>query len=305
MKNGTTVSLPELIALRFQAQTIALSKHRRKVGSKFSRAGENSAIAFGRGLEFAEVREYQAGDDIRTMDWRVTARTGKPHTKLYQEERERSLFLAVDYCQDMFFGTRVAFKSVIAARAAALIAWVAMEGHHRIGSLLFSDDQRVETRPKIGQQGVLPLLKRLAEMSEQPAKSSQSQALSQALVRLNRVATPGSTVVLISDCSGLDKVAENHLCQLASHCQVMIVFVYDPVEKNLPEDQSYAFTNGEQFTALDCSDLTLQKNYTEQFCEREAYFRKQSLQLGISFIALATNDSMVDVLSRGLSGILK
>ncbi len=98
-------------------------------------AGNRQSRFRGRGIDFQESRNYQPGDDIRTMDWRVTARTGRPHTKVFQEERERPIIIVIDCNPSMFFGTRVAFKAVIAARLAALIAWAAIRNGDRIGAV--------------------------------------------------------------------------------------------------------------------------------------------------------------------------
>jgi len=129
----------------------------------------------GRGIDFEETRIYQPGDDIRTMDWRVTARTGKPHTKVYREERERPTFFLVDYNPSMFFGSKVAFKSVIAAKTAAILAWAAAREGNRVGGLVFSGNLLRTTPLKASSHGVLPLLKSLANVSSPPRYPSTMQ----------------------------------------------------------------------------------------------------------------------------------
>ncbi|NKB46587.1 MAG: DUF58 domain-containing protein, partial [Legionellales bacterium] len=150
-----TVSLTQLIQLRFAAQLIDLRAHKR-VRSQL--LGGHLSSLRGRGMEFDEVRAYQAGDDIRTMDWRVTARTNKPHIKLYHEERERPVLLLVDFRPAMFFGTRVTFKSVIAAKVAALLGWAAIANGDRLGGVVFSGKDHVELRPRTRQHGTSPFL---------------------------------------------------------------------------------------------------------------------------------------------------
>lgn len=132
MTEGVTVQLDELIALRRYAQRV----HYKPTGSAI-RAGNHLSKLRGRGMDFAEARNYQAGDEIRHMEWRVTARTGRPHVKLYQEERERPVVILSDFNPSMFFGTRLAFKSVIAARLAAMLAWTAIKQGDRVGGLFF------------------------------------------------------------------------------------------------------------------------------------------------------------------------
>ena len=133
MTYGVTAELNELIALQRYAQI----GHYRPKGRSL-RAGQHLSKLRGRGMDFAEVRHYQAGDEIRHMEWRVTARTGRPHVKLYQEERERPVIILADFSPSMYFGTRLAFKSVVAARLAALLAWTVVKQGDRVGGLLFS-----------------------------------------------------------------------------------------------------------------------------------------------------------------------
>ena len=129
-----------------------------------ARLSGNYLSAFkGRGMEFDEARPYQPGDDIRSIDWRVTARTGKTHTKLYREERERPVLLWVDYRRSMFFGTQNYFKSVLAAKTAALLAWSAAQHGDRLGGLIFSENIHQELRPQRGKAGTLHFIKKLCE----------------------------------------------------------------------------------------------------------------------------------------------
>ena len=164
-QEGISASLEELIQYHLAAKKRPLHQ-KQKAASPL--AGQYTSTLYGRGLDFAETTAYTPGDDIRTMDWRVLARTGKPHTKRFHEEKERAVYFLVDYNESMFFGTRVTFKSVIAARATALLAWAACHQHDKVGGIIFSGDQQVELRPKIGKRGVLPLLKQLANIEKAP-----------------------------------------------------------------------------------------------------------------------------------------
>lgn len=132
MANGVIAELNELIDLRRYVQSI----YYRPQG-KAIRSGSHLSKLRGRGMDFAEVRNYQAGDEIRHMEWRVTARTGRPHVKIYQEERERPVVILTDFNPSMIFGTRIAFKSVIAARLTALLAWTVIKEGDRVGGVFF------------------------------------------------------------------------------------------------------------------------------------------------------------------------
>ncbi|HEY6130551.1 MAG TPA: DUF58 domain-containing protein, partial [Halioglobus sp.] len=143
--HGAYVQLNELIALRFPAQQIKLGRRKRALNSL---AGPIKSNFRGRGIDFEEVRSYQPGDDIRTIDWRVTARTGSAHTKLFREERERPVMVVIDQRGSMFFGSTHCFKSVLAAQLASLLAWSALHGGDRVGGLVFNDEGHQEIRPR-------------------------------------------------------------------------------------------------------------------------------------------------------------
>ena len=143
--HGVYAELADLIALRYGARNLQIGKRKRALSVL---AGPNKSNFRGRGIDFEEVRGYQPGDDIRTIDWRVTARTGSAHTKLFREERERPVLLVVDQRNSMFFGSQHCFKSVLAAQLASLLAWSALNNGDRVGGLVFNDNQHREFRPR-------------------------------------------------------------------------------------------------------------------------------------------------------------
>lgn len=150
-------SLDDLIRLSHPAAGLSLARPTVRA----LQSGQYLSAFKGRGMEFDETRPYAQGDDVRHLDWRVTARTGKPHTKLFREERERPVLLSVDYRASMRFATRGMFKSVMAARLAALVAWSALRHGDRIGGQIFSEAGRRELRPEHGQRAVLRWLEAL------------------------------------------------------------------------------------------------------------------------------------------------
>ena len=162
------VSTQHLIQLRHAAQSLPLKTAKVRA----LQTGQYYSPFRGRGMEFDEVRLYQPGDDVRTLDWRVTARTGKAHTKLFREERERAVYVWVDFRNPMFFATRGVFKSVMAAKIAALLSWSAHHQRDRVGGLLFSDDQHYELRPRGGKSSVLHLSQLLSQMTLRDSDSS-------------------------------------------------------------------------------------------------------------------------------------
>lgn len=188
-------------------------------------------------MDYAESRVYQPGDDARAIDWRRTARSGRMHTKLFREERERSLLLMMDTHASMRFGTRVRFKSVQAARAAALAAWSAARTGDRVGALAFGAVQEA-VDPRGGDRGVLGVLGALARWDRHPAGE---EPLSAALLRAQRLALPGSRALLISDGLCVDEAARAALLQLARRAEVRVLIVADALELSAPPPGSYAF----------------------------------------------------------------
>jgi uncharacterized protein (DUF58 family) len=193
--SGVSVSLRDLLALRGEAGRLDLVTRGKILAT---RSGGHLSRFRGRGMEFDESRVYQPGDDARNMDWRVTARAGTPHVKLFREERERPLWLLVDQGPSMRFGTRVAFKSVVAAQAAALLAWAAADRGDRVGGLVFDEQGRFEHRPAARTQGLLPLLQALAGGGRAAGVAGLGDVAA-AADQLVHLARPGSLIFILSD----------------------------------------------------------------------------------------------------------
>ena len=235
--DGVNLGIKELI--HYQSKTALLNLSPRKtVQAKL--AGTYLAKTKGRGMEFDEARHYQAGDDIRAIDWRVTARTGKTHTKLYREEKERPVFVLTDLSSGMQFGTQFLFKSVQAAHLSALIAWSARKRGDRIGGLVFNQHQHIECKPFTRQKAVLSLLNSMIKVQQGAQQEVQTTTqekitLANACARLRRLAHPGSLVFILSDFSQLDELAKQHIAQLSKHCEVIAHPISDPFEHQSPQ----------------------------------------------------------------------
>jgi len=299
------VSTPQLIQLHHAAQSLPL-----KVAKvRALQTGEYYSPFRGRGMEFDEVRLYQPGDDVRTLDWRVTARTGKAHTKLFREERERAVLVWADFRSPMFFATRGVFKSVLAAQTAALLAWSAHHQRDRIGGLIFSEDQHHELRPKGGKSAVLHLLQLLSKMSSLHMTENTSSTVSteqqqsacyQALMRLRRVSKPGSLVCLISDFRDFDQQAESVLTQISQHNDVIMLFVHDPIEEVLPDAGVYRVGNGQQVLAIDTSSQKSRQSYANKHVQKTLELKKMCMRHAMGFISLSTQDDLLATLRRQL-----
>jgi len=255
----------------------------------------------GRGMAFAETRLYQPGDDVRRMDWRVTARTGKPHSKIFREERERPLFISVDYRAAMAFATRGVFKSVQAAKLAGLLAWAAQQQGDRIGGQIFSEAGCLELKPHTGKAALLHFFKALVQPHY---TSSAANNLELALARLQQHAHPGSRVYVISDFRGLNPAAEQHLANLARHCEVVLLQIVDPLESQLPSQGRYRFTDRLRDIIVDSGDRQRLQAYQQRFAQRQAHLQQLSRKLGAIWLSCSTREAPLDVLSAARSRLL-
>jgi uncharacterized protein (DUF58 family) len=278
--DGINLNIRELIHYQGKTGLVNLSP-RKTVQAKL--AGAYLAKTKGRGMEFDEARHYQAGDDIRAIDWRVTARTGKTHTKIYREEKERPVFILADLSSSMQFGTQLMFKSVQTAHLSALLAWAARKRGDRVGGLIFNQYQHIECKPLTRQKAVLSFLNSLikvqtqsvgAQLSQRQAQSQESQGVTfaDACARLRRLAHPGSLIFLLSDFSQLNALATQHISQLSRHCEVIAYPISDPFEHELPKvkiSQKVALTDGINQQNLMLGEKDTESQYTAQ---HHAYF---------------------------------
>ncbi|WP_458070218.1 DUF58 domain-containing protein [Rhodanobacter sp. BL-MT-08] len=234
----TGVSLAELIALRARVGRAKLAP----LVSRAARSGQQSSRLYGRGMDYAESRVYQAGDDVRRLDWRLTARSGKLHTKLFQEDREGSLLILVDTHDAMRFGTRVRFKCVQAARLAACAAWYAARAGERVGVMAFG---RIDAllRPVAGPRGALAVCGALAEWDCRQ-ESDRKESLSDALMRANRLQHGASRVLLVSDGFCADAMSRQCLLDLSRHAAVSVLVVADAMELALVPPGRYPLEQG-------------------------------------------------------------
>jgi uncharacterized protein (DUF58 family) len=281
---GVRVSLDELIALRLRARRLARPAAR--VGGHQS--ATHASRFRGRGVDYVESRNYQPGDDIRQMDWRVTARTGRPHTKVFQEEREQSILLLIDANPSMHFGTRVRFKSVQAARAAALLAWAAVQGGDRAGALGFGPGLNAEVKPGGGPRGALRVLRALAEWDGIAASGGNTVPLSQALQRVRRLARPGSRVLLLSDGFSADAAAEGPLSLLAEHCDVAALLLTDPLERVAPAPGRYTLRSAGAQVVLDFGAARTRQSWPRLFAEQRQQFIDLLKRRGLAWSELET-----------------
>lgn len=294
-----SVSLKTLIDLAKQATRINLHHAQ----NRSQQSGGYVSRFKGRGMEFDETRLYQPGDDIRSIDWRVTARTGKTHTKVFREERERPVFISVDDRLTMQFATRGVFKSVLAAKLAGLLAWAAEYHGDRIGGQIFSELECRELKPQNGRHAVLRFLSAIvgktnltSSVNELGTTALPKITLEQVLARLAQHARPGSLVYVISDFRGINEQTETYLAKLAQHCEVVLIFIYDPLESSLPTKGRYRFTNNERDVVIDTSDEQRLKNFQQLFTLRLKRIESLAKKRGLTFIKCSTSEDPLQCL---------
>ena len=304
INEAVQISVPALVQLSRFAAYLPLGSE--KILARQS--GDYQSPFKGRGMEFDESRLYQAGDDIRNIDWRVTARTGKTHTKLFREERERQVFVWVDLRASMFFATRGMYKSVIASRLASLLAWSAIHHGDRIGGVIFSDDSHHELKPQRGKAGALRLINQMVRhptWEDSNARQRDKSAVLRSLVRLRRVARPGSLIFMLSDFRNLDEKMESQLILLSRHTDIVMVFIYDHLEQSLPAAGLYRVSNGEQEIILDTYNRERIESYHAHFEQHRQRLQRLAKRGSIHLISCSTEEDPLAVLQNGLSKKIK
>jgi uncharacterized protein (DUF58 family) len=288
--------LDDLLELRHQAHTIGLAAHH-LVNSRL--VGLYASVFRGNGMDFEEVREYREGDDIRLMDWRVTARTGTPHLKVFREERERAVMLAIDIGATMQFGTRGTFKNIQAARVASLLSWSANLHQDRVGALIYGAHQTKHFRVSRQRQGVWRILRALAEQGEEPV--AEHDALVDTFQRMRRVSPPGALVFFVGDFNREPGELEAGLASLRERHEVVIVPVDDPADWEIPDMGRVSFAGPEgRWIAVDTGSEDGRRRYREAWHRRRAGLGDLTRRLFIDVLPVRTDEDVHRAMARGL-----
>jgi len=256
LADGITPTLAELVALR----ALVLGRRPAKRG-RHGVSGHALSPLRGRGMEYAESREYAIGDDARHIDWRLTARSGKPHTKLFQAERERLTLIVADTAPSLYFGTRVRFKSVQAARAGAIAAWAAVRDGDRIAALRGSIKE-APVPPAAGPRGALRVLDALVRWYTQPP--ADDAGLTIALDHARRLLRPGSRLVLLADPASVAEVPPQRWPALTMHNEVIVLLLSDPLERDPPQ-AALPFQSAQHRLELDLATTAQRQRWRNEF----------------------------------------
>ena len=290
---GVDVQLSELLSYK-QHGKLTLNAKRLPASRQLS--GNYLANIKGRGMEFAEVRHYQPGDDVRAIDWAVTARTGKAHTKLFQEEKERPVFLLVDVSDSMVFGSQFVFKSVQACHLASLLSWQAKQRNDRLGGIVFNQQEVAELKPTSRSKGLMAFLHQSQMLCKNVAfKTKQQQSLLLQLKRLSHLVQTGSQVHLISDFSQLDEACYKLINLMRRHNQVTVWQVSDPLESHLPKQVLQTSLKINSMTGSGfLKNQRQQQSYQEAASQRQQLMENNLLKYGIAHYHISSSIPLLE-----------
>jgi uncharacterized protein (DUF58 family) len=278
--SGIEVTLNELVELRRNLTQLIKGNNK-----WLKQTGQLQTRIRGRGLEFDATREYQAGDDLRNMAWRVTARSLKPHIKVYHEERERPVWLAVDLSPSLYFGTRRMFKSVCAIKKAAAIGWAHLQKRERIGAMIAAEQKPMIFKPQASERNFLAILNSLAQSSAAHPEYNEKNYLRNLLINLQQQARSGSLIFILSDFFDFDDECQKLILHIAQRAQVALIFVYDPFEAEPPPPYQYLLTNGREKVAFNMDNAQSRFHYQQQFQMKQddllAFTRKYNIALQV------------------------
>ncbi|MDP5054570.1 MAG: DUF58 domain-containing protein [Congregibacter sp.] len=297
--NRVAVSLAHLRGLEFKARGFSFLP-RQPVQSVLT--GRHGSRLRGRGLNFEELRHYRPGDDIRSMDWKVTNRTGKPHVRVYTEERERRVHLLVDQRVSMFFGSQNAMKSAVAAEVAALAAWRVLSSGDRLGGVIFDDHDCYTISPQRSRNSVVDLLARLVKTNAslaagQPSRESQ---LNVAMDTLARRLSHDALVIYIGDGFGWNARSDELLKQMSMHNDVIVIHIYDPAEIELPRLDELIVSDGEMQIAVSGDRARLDERFRDSYNEHVAHMHRVLRRFGLPLISINTVDEPSKQLLKAL-----
>ncbi|WP_108858577.1 DUF58 domain-containing protein [Ruegeria sp. Alg231-54] len=263
--------------------------------------GRHASRLRGRGLNFEELRNYLPGDDIRTIDWKVTARTGEPHVRVYTEERDRPALLLVDQRVSMFFGTQVYMKSVIAAEAAAIAAHRVLGQGDRVGGIVFGDTDVAEHRPKRRPVALTQFLSSVGALNSKlraTLRDEPTVALNDMLKQAARIAHTNTLVCVFSDFDGLNEVSEKLLRRLSTSNDLILFNISDPSSRELAPNLRLTVSDGDRQIELDSSDRDLSHRIRTALEDRLAQLQTWSRRYGFSVVPLTTAEPTLDQLLK-------
>ena len=282
------VSLNDLLKMEHLSKGFSFLASKQKVRSLLG--GKHASKLRGRGLDFEEVRHYVAGDDIRNIDWKVTARTQKTHSRVYSEEKEKPTLIVVDQSKSMFFGSQKKTKSVVAAELAALTAFKVLKEGDRVGGIVFADNGIDIVYPKRDRKNILRFLEKIVTRNRELIDSKPiefEKALAETLAKVKNIVTHDFLVVVISDFQRYRPELIKFITRISRHNDVILAKVYDPMEQSIPKKKLVA-GNGEKQLLIDGENESLRQEFKEDFDGQFEKFKVEMKKHQIPVLSIDT-----------------
>ena len=296
------VTLDHLRALEGQARGLSFLP-RQPARSVLN--GRHVSRMRGRGLNFEELRDYMPADDVRSIDWKVTARTGKPYVRVFTEERDRPTLIVVDQRMSMFFGSELNMKSVTAAECAALAAFAILAQGDRVGGIVFGDTLLAEVRPARRRRALNQFLAGLAEANQllgPDAPNVEPQSINDVLRAVSRIAPRNHLVIVISDFDVIDDQTDKLVSGLSRHNDLVLGLVTDPFADQLPADAKLVISDGVLQASIDTADSKVHRDLQNLAQARIGAILDWQRRFGVPVLALnSAEDSLTQV--RRLMGM--
>lgn len=299
---GTVYVTPTHLArMEYDARRLRATPHRPHHSVL---AGRHASRLRGRGLNFEEIRAYVPGDDIRHLDWKVSLRVGHAMVRSYTEERDRPALFVVDQRMSMFYGTRRAMKSVVAAEVAALGAWMAFQAGDRAGAVVFDDHQIHSLRARRSRSSLQAVLGALARSNQALRADSSTRInpaqLNGALRAALHLATHDYLICVVSDFLGADEETLQLIRELATHNDVIAVLVFDPSARAVPHGGKIVVTEGELQVELDFGRKTIREPLSAMFEQRLQQTVELVQRCGVPTLAIDTEQPTLLQMARML-----
>jgi uncharacterized protein (DUF58 family) len=255
-------------------------------------------------MDFSEMKQYVQGDDTRNIDWKATRRTGKPYVRIYNEERDRNVWLVVSQMNSMFFGSKERMKSVSTAHTAALMAFKALETGDRVGAVVYNNEEVKFFKASSSKNNLVNIMTEIERQNRLlDARNSDNHKgnLGKALKILASLAKHDDLVILIGDARAVDEESARHITRINAHNDVIGVIVYDPMEEEIVQSSSLFLTDGAETVDLDSTDRHFMERYRARLQERKEAFRNLSRKNALPIIMISTQRAVLDQLYEQLS----
>jgi uncharacterized protein (DUF58 family) len=298
--NGVYVTLNELLKFGYVAKGFSFLPSQ-PVHSILS--GRHGSKVRGRGMDFSEMKQYVQGDDTRAMDWKATRRTGKPYIRVYNEERDRNVWLVVSQRNSMFFGTKMMMKSVAAAHLTALSAFRVLDTGDRVGAVIYNDESLKFFKPQRSKQGAVHILSEVVKQNQKlhsTNTSNKNDQFNEALKIVSAAAKHDDLIILIGDGRAMDEKSTRYVTTLSAHNDVLAALVYDPMEKTLHSSSSLFLSDGNVSVDVDSSSQAFQKRFSKRQEERAEGLMHLSKKHTIPLFSISTDRPVLDQVQEQL-----